>query len=55
MLCLCAVYMPGAHQGQKKELDSPTAHELELQVVVVIHYVRAANRTRTLYKSSHYS
>lgn len=25
MLCLCTVYMPGAHQGHKKGLYSPTA------------------------------
>lgn len=50
---VCCVHV--CHQGQKKELDSPTAHELELQMVVVIHYVRAAKRTWILYKSSHCS
>lgn len=52
MLHLCTMDMPGAHEGQKKGLDSPTAPELELQMVFVIYYVRAADRTRNLYKSS---
>lgn len=48
LLCLCTMYMPGAHRGQKRTQNPP---EFKLWMTVS-HPVRAGNQTWGLWKNS---